>query len=330
MAMFLDLSDELIILIASYISKASHLLQLALANKKIHGIAIQHLYENVAFNQDDYDAIPTPIDYRSGVAPYPVILYQYTAPHLNVLRLSNMIRSNTLPANRTVTRLTILLGVNNLCNQFQTLLSLALPQFSSLKHLTLKSVSDDRLDWERELFSLAPLAVALSSASQTLQSLSMHFFLGPKLDDGWTIGSLRHFSNLNYLSIQGNVLLGDYDHLPSSSPSLDSVLPPGLKRLRLHLDLIEGLGDLPVVLSKLAVVLSNFVKDSLRISRETKELVVQLNTEAVDHALQDEVEHFGKSLQNMNERSRSENLDLRMALEWGEDCRWLRHIFCLF
>ncbi|CAF9936460.1 hypothetical protein IMSHALPRED_010769 [Imshaugia aleurites] len=59
-----------------------------------------------------------------------------------MLHLSNdMIWSNTLPAGQTVTRLTIIIGINNLC---QTLLSLLLPQFSSLKDLTLKSVSADR------------------------------------------------------------------------------------------------------------------------------------------------------------------------------------------
>lgn len=50
MAVLLDLSDELIILIASNISKPYHMLQLALANKRIHGIAIQHLYRNVTFD----------------------------------------------------------------------------------------------------------------------------------------------------------------------------------------------------------------------------------------------------------------------------------------
>lgn len=40
MAVLLDLAEELIVLIASNITKPSHMLQLSQANKRIHGIAI--------------------------------------------------------------------------------------------------------------------------------------------------------------------------------------------------------------------------------------------------------------------------------------------------
>ncbi|KAF6232112.1 hypothetical protein HO173_009706 [Letharia columbiana] len=312
MAVVLDLSDELIILIISNFTKPSHLLQLALANKRIHAIAIQHLYENVVFDRADYPAFPPFMQHRgSGV-----IRYDYKAPHSNVLHLSNMIRSNTLPAGQTITALTIAVDINNVCNKFQTLLSLLLPQLSSLKHLTLESVSDHRLAWQHEHFSLAPLAVALGPASHTLQSLSMHFFLSPGDSDGWTIGSLRHFSELKYLSVQGNVLLGQYGNIASTMPSLDSVLPPGLKRLRLHWCTMKGI-------QSLYVVLLDFVKASLRVSRKMEELVVQLGARAANEVDQWNVELFETSLPNMNEDARQGGLHLRMALDWRQDYRWV-------
>ena len=325
MATLLDFSDELIILVASHISKPSDILHLALTNKRVHGIAIEHLYGNITFDKEDYISglsVVRERDRATGAASS-VIRYDYHGPHPNIMHLANMIRSNTLPAGQTVTRLAITIGINNECNKFQTLLSLLLPQLSSLKDLTLKSVSDQQLSGQLEYFSLAPLAGALSPSSQTLRSLSMDFFQNGQRSDGWTIGSLRHFSNLKYLSLQGSVLLGLYGDYCSCMPSMDSILPPSLKRLRLHERDIEVLGDL-------SVLLSDFVKDSSRVSRETEELVVHLDGKAINEDLQHQVGLFERHLQDMNEESGNAGLGLRLALEWREDYRWLANTMLEF
>ena len=312
MAVILDLADELFILIFSNISKPSHMLQLALANKRIHGIAIQHLYGNVRFDQDEYS--PRGPVWRRRCKPHPDEMplpgQDNTLPHPNILRLSNMIRSNTLRTGDIVTRITIITGINFNGNKFQTSLSLLLPQLSSLKDLTLKSVS--RLTWlhdDYERFSLAPLGTALSHTSQTLESLSMDFNLHPAHIDGWAIGSLRHFSKLKYLSVQGDVILGPYNSPASVLPSLDSILPPGLKILRFHWCWVENFHTL-------RSVLANFVEDSLKVSRETEEIVVQLDFKATT---QPHWEYLEESLTDMSEEARQGGLDLRMAVEWRED-----------
>lgn len=311
MAVLLDLSGELIILIASNIRKPSHMLALALANKRIHAIAIEQLYERITFDQDDYPPFPSLLtNWNSGNTPS-IIRYGDTTPHSNILRLSNMIRLNTVPKAQMITRLTIIIGVNHDWNRFQTLLSLLLPELSSLRNLTLKSVSEDRLAWRHEQFSLAAFGAALNNTSQTLRSLSIHFSLDPKHDDGWTFGSLRHFSKLKYLSIQGSVFLGQNGFFAPQMLSLDSVLPQGLERLRLHWCIMYGLRSL-------YVVLSNFVKDSSRVARNTEEIVVQLDAKTLNRLRQYDLELFERNLTGLNEQARREGLDLKMALEVPE------------
>ena len=320
MAVLLGLSNELIILVASNVRKPSHLLQFALTNKRIHLLVIDYLYANVVFDRVDY-----PWSFGHGrlsselLKLSDLIKIDYDVPHSNVLHLSSMIRDKTLPAGQTVTRLTIILGVNAVGNRFQTMLSLLLPQLSSLKTLTLESISEDRLAWQREHFSLAPLAVDLSASSQTLETLDLHFYLDPGDSDGWTIGSLRHFSKLKYLSVQGGVLLSQYCDRVADVPTLDSILPPTLERLRLHWDQLEELQNLEVILKE-------FVEDSIKGSRKIEELVVQLNDKAYNMFDQSLAEVFGKELPVMNDEARQAGLNLRLALEWDREYQWIPRV----
>ncbi len=331
MAVLLDLSNEIIILIASNISKPMHVLQLALVNRRIHSIAIQQLYGNLTFERDDYSTF-IPLFLEPDNSTPSILRYNDDAPHSNLLRLSSMMQSGALPAGQTVTHLTIIVGMNHEDNKFQTVLSLLLPQLSLLKALTLEATSEDRLAWCREQFSLAPLSVALSASSQTLQSLDMRFSLGPGPSDGWTIGSLRHFSNLKYLSIQGSVLFGQYESLPTDLPfleslgvtlpslnthipSLASILPPGLKRLRLHWCMVEGL-------QCLLGLLVNFVRESMRVSCNMKEVVVQLNATIKSIIEQNMVDFFEAVLRTINLEAREGGLDVNIALKRSKGYHW--------
>lgn len=310
MVEFLDISDELIILILAKIRKPFHILQFALANKRIHGIAIEHLYANVTFDHDDYHAL---IDARPSD--------EITPPHPHIQRLANMIRSNTLPSGQIVTSLNITVPDNHECNVLQTSLALLLPQLSSLKHLTLKSVPEDRICWTREQFSLAPLASALSERSQTLESLSLDFPYNAKSRDGWTIGSLRHFPKLKHLSAQGTVLLSEHA-LDSSqgceAPDLHDVLPPGLKTLRLKWNWMNRMGNL----ENLHDVLEGFVRDSLRDRSSMKELVVHLDSGPRDQFDELKVGFLEANLETLNQKSWLGGLSLRMTLEWTQNDSW--------
>ena len=303
---FLDFSDELIILILAHIRKPSHILQLALANKRVHGIAIQHLYANVTFDHDDYHAVThgSPGD-------------DLTPPHPHIRLLAKMIRSNALPSGQIVTSLNITVAEDNECNLLQTSLALLLPQLSSLKHLSLKSLFGDLSFWNHEQFSLAPLASALSESSQTLESLSLGICSGTSRD-GWTIGSLRHFPKLKHLSIQENFLLSEYAIGSSQGckvPDLHSILPLGLKTLRLKWNWIDSVQNL----ENHHDILEGFVMDSVRDRRPMEELVVDLDPRIKDKFDELEVDVLEANLAMLNEKSRLGGLSLRMTLEWTQN-----------
>ena len=302
MVVLLGLSNELIILIASNVRNRPIYSSLPLSARDYTFIAIHQLYKNVTFDRDDYPPYPA---FKSGDTPS-MIRCDYTAPQSNILRLSNMIRSRTLPTGQIVTGLTIIIGVNNSCNKFQTLLSLLLPQLSSLKALTLKSISEDRLAWQCEQFSLEAFRVALSNTSHSLESLQMDFYLDD-VNDGWTLGSLRHFNKRKYLSVQRGVLLGDYSSSASQMPSLDSVLPLGLKCLQLSCWLTSGIPSLKVILLDL-------LKDSMKVSRKTERIIVQPNVHLRG------LDVLEKDVIRMNRKARRGGLDLRIVLEGTESC----------
>ena len=306
MAEFLDISNELIILILANIRKPSHILQLALANKRIHGMAIQHLYANVTFDHDDYHAVT-----HGGPGD------NITPPHPQMQLLANMIHSNALPSDQIVTSLNITVAEGNECNLLQTSLALLLPQLSSLKHLTIKSVFADRSLWNHEQFSLAPLASALSESSQTLESLSLGLCSGASRD-GWTIGSLRHFPKLKHLSIQANFLL--CQHALDSShdcevPGLHDILPLGLNTLRLKWNWTDGVQ----ILDNHYEILDGFVMDSWRERRPMKELVMDLDPRIKDQLYEVEVECLEADLAMFDALSRLGGLSLRMTLEWTQN-----------
>ncbi|KAM0800793.1 hypothetical protein BDR22DRAFT_850563 [Usnea florida] len=309
MAEFLDVSDELPVLILAHIRKPSHILQLALVNKRVHGIAIQHLYANVTFDHDDYNTLT-----------HPRLWDNLTPPHPHIQLLAKMIRSNALPSGQIVTSLNITVAEHSECNLLQTSLALLLPQLSSLKHLTLKSVSlwshGQFSLWSHEQFSLAPLASALSETSQTLESLSLAICSGTSRD-GWTIGSLRHFPKLKHLSIQELFLLSEYaldSPQGCKGPDLRDILPSGLKTLRLRWNWKDRVQNL----NNYHDILKGFVSDSLRDRRPMKELVVDLDPGIKDRFDELKVGFLEENLALLNEKSRLGGLDLRMTLEWTQ------------
>ena len=381
------LPDEVHIIILSNISKPSHILQFALANKQMSRVAIAHLYESIIIDYEEYSSVrtvplrqfvlnvepwyngdfarytrPTAQLYHPGMHrsmddiphwnptglrkrnhslptlysskririplkfnPYEVVRYDYNAPHSNLLCLSSMIRANALPPGLAISRLTMIIGINHDSNRTQTVLSLLLPQLSSLKHLTVKTVSENVPEQEdfslaplyaalkEEYFSLAPLNAALSVASQTLQSLDLQFALNRQLgQDGWTIGTLRHFSQLKYLSVQGSVLLGKFTAM-APNLSLNSLLPVGLKSLRLHWTEAPGF-EISILL------LDAYVRESVELPSSFMEHVfIRLS---VDYESDDPWgigQAYELAVLHLNDKARQLNSAMRVVLEWEED-----------
>lgn len=299
MANLLDLSNELIILIVSNLTRPLDFLRMALTSKRVHEIAIKTLYDNVTIDTSDYPLFDPHNDFSGP-------------PYSNLLRLSNMIRSNALPAGQQTTRLSLTLGVTSTANRFQNLCSILLPQLSSLKDLTLISMWDYSQGWwgvDSEPFSLASLGVALGPLSQTLQTLDVHLHLDARQSDGWTIGSFHNFSKLKRLCVQGCALLGRCGSPVVNMPSLDSVLPRGLKYLRLQwysmpaFEIVE-------------MILETFVEDSVRVSRTMETLVVHLEDRVGSLIERCPVEVLDSTIEAMNEKARAGGLQLELVLNY--------------
>ena len=320
MAKMIHLSNELIFLIASNIRKPSHILQFALTCKTVHSTAIKRLYDNIIFDRKDYPAftIPKAFDFDTDESQE-IMRINYDAPSINALCLAHMIKSKAIPKDQTISHLTIEVSINNELNRCQTLLSLLLPQLSSLKHLTLTTV------WEdvgvrrhlREMFSFAPLGAALSAASHTLKTLDMSFYMEPEESVDWTIGSLRHFSQLEYLSIQDKVLLGQDDHESDGAriPSLGSVLPQGLKRLQLQWNTFGG-GAI------LDTLMKDFINDCVKGPRKTHEVIVQLTAKADSKFKQDAAMVFACQILLLRVNDRRRGSKLTIVPKWREDLEW--------
>lgn len=315
MVTLLDFPNELILLIASSLTRPSDSLRFALTNKRIHDIAIKYLYENVTIDPTDYHPFATSWYYPnddSHTHDNSMFALNFNGPpYSNLLRLSDMIRSNALPSSRTITRLSLVLGLKSTANRFQILCSMLLPQLSSLKDLKLVSVKDCNQGWDSEPFSLATFGAALGRLSQTLETLDMELYLDPQQEDGWTIGSFHNFSRLKSLYTQGCILLGKCGSPITSRPSLHSILPPGLKSLQIQWCWTHELQNL-------ARILETFVEDSVRDSRRMEKLVVWTYGGAGGPRERSSRKALDRSLGAMNKKARAGGLQLELALDWRD------------
>jgi len=276
MAQLFDLPDELIIDITSHISKSSDMLQLALVSKLSHSRILPLLYENVTFDYRDYpvklEAEPeTPtLDRETFESSRPVPWESMRSdppdpepPFTNIMRLARMLESNSLPYGQTVSGLTLILIQENDCNFCQTALLKLLPHLPSLRHLNLTSTSTGPA-YRRDFFSFAPLAGALRHVSRTIRGLDIYVSNGR--GDGWTIGSLRHFSALEELSIQVEGLLGRSEKEIEDS-DLSDLLPPRLKHLQLYWDCLH----------KLSYVVARYLNTLLTVPHKLETLTIHVD-----------------------------------------------------
>ncbi|MCJ1461004.1 hypothetical protein MMC28_011386 [Mycoblastus sanguinarius] len=248
MATLLALSTELIIVLSSFLSKPSHMLHLALVNKQLHGVIISLLYDHINFVYNDHPA-PGPRKRRrrkNNGKQAKTERHDYGASYTNIMRLSSMLQSKSLPPRHAISHLTIDFEASDECNKFQTATSSLLPHISSLKYLSLRFVALPGPQLQQEIFSFALLATALRPSSGTLRELSLLVDRTELYEDGWTIGNLRHFHHLEVLRFQGDALLDD-----EADADLDDILPIALKFLWLHWNDINGLSGLQSVLERL-------------------------------------------------------------------------------
>lgn len=225
MVSLLELPNELIIAIGSHLRKPSDLLHFILVNRRAHRELTHLLYQTINLDYRDTDALSSTCHGDSFRYPFiPINLLS------NRLKIKPQLGSNT----RT---LDIVLVEHTSRQQYGLTL---LPYLPRLQHLSLSIRKVDDLPMTRTL-SPSTLADSLNSVSGTLETLRLHADHNPAECDGSRIGSLRHYTLLERLTIQSHILLGED---MNSLSHLNAILPPALQGLRVgFVNGVDGIED---------------------------------------------------------------------------------------
>ena len=229
MASLLKLPNELLIAIGSHLRKPSDLLQFILVNQRAHRELTPLLYQNINLDYRDANALLSTCHRGSS----PRCGYPFMPINLlnTLLKIRPQLGSNT----RT---LDIVIVDYTSCQQYGLVL---LPYLPRLQHLSLSIRKIDDL-FLTPTFSPSTLADSLNFVSETLKTLRLHADHNPAECDGSRIGSLRHYTRLESLTIQSHILLGED---MNSLSHLNAVLPPALQGLRVGFVMngVDGIED---------------------------------------------------------------------------------------
>ena len=253
MAKFTDFSNELVLIIASFIRKPADILQLCIADRRCHDLILPLLYENIVLHQSDY---PTGRQYgissnlnslcgllnrqqessRSGNSNGPDF-----GARCRFLNIITMHRNRGSPVHSVIELFTFLPFLRNL--------SLIIGR----RHISY---------WPDHQFPFRKLIQALHLLENTLESLTLYIahpwdFCGK---DG--IGSLHGFKAMKQLRIQSGLLVGwgvGWPDNENPGPSLSRVLPPDLEDLTIHCCYYCGLEDTRIIADHFETRLDNEV-----------------------------------------------------------------------
>lgn len=226
MVSLLELPNELVIAIGSHFRKPSDLLHFILVNQRAHRELTHLLYQNFDLDYRDTDALSSTCHGDSFRYPFsPINLLK------DRLKIKPQLGSNT----RT---LDIVLVDYTSCQQYGLIL---LPYLPRLQHLSLSIRKVDDL-CKIQILSPSTLADSLNIVSGTLKTLRLHADHDPADCDGSRIGSLRHYTLLESLTIQNHILLGED---MNSLSHLNAILPPALQGLRVGFVVngVDGIED---------------------------------------------------------------------------------------
>lgn len=213
MVSLLELPNELFIAIGSHLRKPSDLFHFILVNRRAHRELAHLLYQNINLDYRDAGALSSTC--YGDTFGYPFIPIDLLS---NRLKIKPQLGLNT----RT---LDIVLVKHSSYLQYGLIL---LPYLPRLQHLSLsiRKVDDLLLT---PILSPSKLADSLNYVSGTLKTLRLHADHNPVECDGSRIGSLRHYTLLESLTIQNHILLGED---MNSLSHLNAILPPALQGLR--------------------------------------------------------------------------------------------------
>lgn len=229
MASLLELPNEILIAIGSHLRKPSDVLQFILVNQRAHRELRHLLYQKI--NLDYRDANPPLSTCHSDSSP------RCGYPFRSINLLSTLLKMRPQLGSNTRT-LDIVLVDYTSCHQYGLVL---LPYLPRLQHLSL-SIRKVHSLFMTPTLSPSTLADSLNFVSGTLKTLRLYADHNPAECDGSRIGSLRHYTLLESLTIQSHILLGED---MNSLSHLNAVLPPALQGLRVGFVVngVDGIED---------------------------------------------------------------------------------------
>ena len=250
MARFLDLPNELVLIIVSFIRKPADILQLCIADRRCRDLILPVLYKNIVLHHLDY-----PTGRRYGLSSNIDSLCRLLDRQQNRGRSGHSngpdfgARCRSLNINLYHSRRSSVLDVIEL--------------FTYLPFLRNFSLIIGRRQisyWPDDQFPFGKLIKALHLVNDTLESLTLYIaqpwdFVGK---DG--IGSLHGFKAMKQLRIQSGLLVGwgiGWPDKANPGPSLSRVLPPNLADLTIHCCIYCGSEDTSIVADHFETRLDN-------------------------------------------------------------------------
>ncbi|KAM0798520.1 hypothetical protein BDR22DRAFT_891314 [Usnea florida] len=240
MAKFTDLSNEFVLIIASFIRKPADILNLCIADRRTHDFILPLLYTNIVLHHLDY---PTKRQHSlsSNVDSLCALLdrqqNRYRSGHTNGPDFGAECRSLSIVMYHS--------GRSPVYSAIE--LFTFLPFLKSLSLVIGRRPSSYPPDYE---FPIGKLSQALNRLGNTLEKLTLYIthpwdFCGK---DG--IGSLRGFNAMKQLRIQSAMLVGGgttWHEMDNPGPSLSQILPPNLEDLTIHCCFYCGLEDTSII-----------------------------------------------------------------------------------
>ena len=240
MAKFTDLSNELVIAIASFIRKPADILQLCTADRRCHDLILPLLYKNIVFHQSDYPtgrhhSLSSNVDSLCGLLDRQQ--NRGRSGHSNGPDFGARCRSLNITMHHSRRS-----PVHSVIELFTYL--------PFLRNLSLIIGRRQITHWPAIQFHFGKLIQALHLLGDTLESLTLYIahpwdFCGK---DG--IGSLHGFKAMKQLRIQSGLLVGWGIGCPDKEnpgPSLSRILPPNLEDLTIHCCIYCGLEDTSII-----------------------------------------------------------------------------------
>ena len=231
MAKFTDLSNELVLAIASFIQKPVDILRLCLLERRSYKLVKPLLYENIVFNYVDY---PTNIAGR-GLRSMSADISLFCRFIKQQLEESSRRNRDGPTFHRECRSLAIYIDERLTYANYDVVgVCGFVPFLKSFSLITNPRFDDPKKDVR---FKIDALGRALQPLRHTLESLTLFI---RNQDDCWTaagFGSLHNFTAMKKLRIQSQVLLCRASDLPGNRAStllLSQILPPSLEDLTIH------------------------------------------------------------------------------------------------